>query len=108
MHILDKLEKEIEKLQKNDMIEKLDKCTNDYFIAPIVITAKKDGSIKLALDAKPINAQIFKNKYQMPIVDDLMDSIGQVISAKPDEEIWFTSLDLNYAHIASCPYLKPQ
>ena len=34
----------------------------------------------------------------MPIVDDLMDSIGQLISAKPDEEIWFTSLDLNYAY----------
>ena len=53
------VEKKIEKLQKNHMIEKLDKYTNDYFIAPIVITAKKDGSIKLALDAKPINAQIF-------------------------------------------------
>ena len=69
----------------------MDKCTNDFFIAPIVITAKKDGSIKLALDAKPINAQIFKNKYQMPIVDELMDNVGQVIStASETEEVWFT------------------
>ena len=80
------------------MIEKLEKCTSDFFIAPIVITAKKDGSIKLAMDAKPINAQIWKNKYQMPIVDELMDSVGQIISNNPDgKELWFTSLDLNYA-----------
>ena len=80
------------------MIEKLEKCTSDFFIAPIVITAKKDGSIKLAMDAKPINAQIGKNKYQMPIVDELVDSVGQIISNNPDgKELWFTSLDLNYA-----------
>ena len=39
-----------------------------FLIAPIVIRAKKYESIKLALEAKPINAQIHKNKYQMPIV----------------------------------------
>ena len=73
-------------------IEKLKKCTNDFFIAPIVITAKKDGSIKLALDAKPINAQIFKNKYQLPVVEKLMDSIGQIITDPEHcpEELWFT------------------
>ena len=84
------MESEIEKLQKTDMIEKLEKCTSDFFIAPIVITAKKDGSIKLAMDAKPINAQIWKNKYQMPIVDELMDSVGQIISNNPEgKELWF-------------------
>ena len=100
VHILNRVEKEIDKLMASNHIEKLEKCTNDFFIAPIVITAKKDGSIKLALDAKPINAQIFKNKYQMPVVEELMDSIGQIIT-DPDhctEELWFTSLDLNYAY----------
>ena len=83
---------------KNDHITKLDKCTSDFFIAPIVITAKKDGSIKLAMDAKPINSQIHKNKYQMPIVDELLDCVSQIIAkAGENDEVWFTSLDLNYA-----------
>ena len=81
---------------KNDHITKLDKCTSDFFIAPIVITAKKDGSIKLAMDAKPINSQIHKNKYQKPIVDELLDCVSQIIAkAGENDEVWFTSLDLN-------------
>ena len=55
-------------------IEKMNKCTTDFFIAPIVLTAKKDGSIKLAPNAKPMNAQIWRNKYQMPIIPELINS----------------------------------
>ena len=64
-----------------------------------LITAKKDGSIKLALDAKPVNAQIHKNKYQMPVVDELLTNVSNIISeAKPEQGVWFTKLDLNYAY----------
>ena len=62
IHIQDRVANEIKQLVKQGHIEKLDKCTTDYFISPIVLTAEKDGSIKLALNAKPINAQIWKNK----------------------------------------------
>ena len=93
VHILGKVEAEIEKLMAQNHIQKLDSCTDDFFIAPIVITAKKDGSIKLALDAKPVNAQIHKNKYQMPVVDELLSSIAQIISERKEgEEVW-TKLD---------------
>ena len=79
IHIQDKVEKEIEKLLTDGHITKLDKCTSDCFIAPIVITVKKDDSIKLAMDAKPINRQLFKNKYQMPNVDELIDGVSQIL-----------------------------
>ena len=96
---LSKIESEIAKLMKEKHIEKLDNCTDDFFIAPIVITAKKDGSVKLAMDAKPVNAQIHKNKYQMPNLDELLNSVSEIISgAKDSDEVWFTSLDLNYAY----------
>ena len=39
----------------------------EHFINPILITTSKDGSIKLAMDAKPLNAQIWKkNKRRHP------------------------------------------
>ena len=79
IHIQDRVA-EIKKLIKDKHNEKLDKCTTDHFIVPIVLTAKKDGSIKLALNAKPMNAQIWQNKYQMPDMHELIDSAAQNIT----------------------------
>ena len=73
IHIQDRVASEIKLLVEQGHIEKLGKCTTDFFFAPIVLTAKKDGSIKLALNAKPMNAQICKNKYQMPKIHELID-----------------------------------
>ena len=64
---------------KDGHITKIDNCTSDCFIAPIVITAKKDNSIKLALDAKLVNSHIHKNKYQMPVVDELLGNACNII-----------------------------
>ena len=93
-----KVEKEIEKLLLEGHIQNLDKCTSDCFIAHIVITVKKDDSIKLALDAKPINRQLYKNKYQMPNVEELLDGVSQIVTAQAAGTLFFTVLDLKYAY----------
>ena len=98
IHVQGKVEKEIEKLQLEGHIQRLDKCTSDCFIAPIVITVKKDDSIKLALDAKPINRQLYKNKYQMPNVEELLDGVSQIVTAEAAGTLFFTVLDLKYAY----------
>ena len=46
-----------------------------------MITATKDGSLKLAMDAKPMNDQIHKNQYQMPNLLELLDSAAQMIAS---------------------------
>ena len=97
IQLQDRVTAEIKKLIKDRHIENLEKCTTDLFIAPIVLTAKKDGSIKLALNAKPMNAQIWQNKYQMPNMHELIDSTAQIITKDKPGEVWFTSLDLKYA-----------
>ena len=97
IHIQTKLGAEIRKLIKEGRILKLDKCTSDHFVAPVVITAKKDGTVKLAMDAKPMNSQIYKNKFQMPNLLELLDSVAQIITAKKEGTVWFRSLDLKYA-----------
>ena len=77
---------------------KLSKCDEDCFISPIVITKKEDGSIKLALDSKLLNDQIFKNKYQMPNIHELIVKIAFQLSNKNSGEIWFSNLDLKNAY----------
>ena len=59
---------------------------------------KKDDSIKLALDAKPINRQLYNSKYQMPNVDELLDGVSQIVTAKTVGTLYFTVLDLKYAY----------
>ena len=77
----------------------MDKYTIDCFIAAIAaITVKKDDSIKLALDAKPINRQLYKTKYQMPNVDELLDSLSQIVTANTVGELYSTVLDFKYAY----------
>ena len=41
LHLLDKLEQEIDKLINNKRIIRLEKCPDDLFVCPVVITVKK-------------------------------------------------------------------
>ena len=97
IHIQDRVANEIKLLMEQGHIERLDKCTTDFFIAPIVLTAKKDSSIKLALNSKQINAQIWTTKYQMPNIHELIDSAAHIITRNVPGKVLFTSLDLKYA-----------
>ena len=67
-------------------------------MAPIVITVKREDSIKLALDAKLINRQLSNNKYQMPSIDKLFDDVSQVITEQKAGILYFTVLILKHAY----------
>ena len=100
LHLIDKVEKELNKLIEDKQIIKLDKCSDEYFISPVVITVKHDKSIKIALDSKQLNEAIHKNKYQMQSIDHLMDTIACKISElkqKPGT-LYFSKIDLKYAY----------
>ena len=93
LHLLDSVKSELYRLKSKGHITKLKNCDKDRFIIPIVITCKKDKSIKLALDSKFINKQIYKNKYQMPNIHELVDTVAAQISNNSGGEVWFTNLD---------------
>ena len=50
IHLQERIEVEVNKLIDQKHIIKLDKCSDRQFISPIVITVKKDQTVKLALD----------------------------------------------------------
>ena len=62
LHLLEKVENELKKLIDDKQIIKLGKCSDELFISPVVITVKKDKSVKIALDSKKLNDAIHKNK----------------------------------------------
>ena len=69
--LLNTVSDELKKLSDQGHIEKLHKFSDRNFISPIVITVKKDKSVKLALDSKVLNKTIHKNKYQMLNIESL-------------------------------------
>ena len=98
IHLQEDVAKEIEKLIKEHHIGKLDQCSEQFFISPIVIIMKRDKSIKFARESKMFNKAVHKNKYQMPNLGCLLDSITQQNSSPNTEgPAWFSTLDLKYA-----------
>ena len=88
---------ELKKLLNEGHIEKLSTFSDQFFVSPVVITVKKDQSIKMVLDSKILNKAIHKNKYQMPNIDSLIQTISQTLSNAPQGTVYFTTFDLQYA-----------
>ena len=81
---------------KNSLDEKHN-CPDKYFISSTLVTVKKDQTIKLALNLKIPNKVIHKNKYQMPNIDTLIESISQQISAPASQNsTYFSILDMKF------------
>ena len=59
---------------------------------------KKDGSVKLALESRELNKKVHKNKYQMPNIEEIMDTVGQTISERKSGDVYFSNMDLTYAY----------
>ena len=54
LHLQERVEKDLNKLMDQKHIVKLNNFSDIQFISPIVITVKKDQTMKLALDSKKI------------------------------------------------------
>ena len=68
------------------------------FASPVILVGKKDLIWRLVIDFRGLNAIIEKNKYLIPVVDELLDELA---GSK-----FFTSLDLCSGYHQIC--MKPE
>ena len=54
--------------------------------SPVLLVKKKDGSMRMCINYRGLNAVIIKNKYPLPLIDELFDQLN---GAK-----YFTKLDI--------------
>jgi hypothetical protein len=67
---------------KTQLLELLDKgyirpCSSPWG-CPALYVKKKDGSLRLCVDYRPLNAVTIKNKYPLPCIDVLFDQLAGV------------------------------
>ena len=98
VHLPERVEGEPKKLRDQNHIIKLDKCSDRKIISPIVVTVKKDQTVKLAVDSKKINKFIHENKYQTPNIELLLNNIAQVVKSDKSKQTLFSTLELRYAY----------
>ncbi|WVZ97649.1 hypothetical protein U9M48_043165 [Paspalum notatum var. saurae] len=68
------------KRQLDELLEKgLIKCSVSPWGAPVLFVKKKDGSMRLCIDYRKLNAVTLKSKCPLPRIDDLLDQLGQSI-----------------------------
>ena len=67
------------------------------FIQHVVVTVKKEKTVKIALNARTLNNAILK-KNQMTILHNLMEQVAEIINSEDEGEARFTSLDMIYAY----------
>ena len=78
---LDELKRQLEELTSQGYIQP----SKSPYGAPVLFVKKKDGSMRLCVDYRALNAVTVKNSYPLPKIDELLDRLhGAKVFSKLD------------------------
>ncbi|WVZ93867.1 hypothetical protein U9M48_039820 [Paspalum notatum var. saurae] len=78
----DEIERQVAKLLQTNMIQR----SRSPYASPVLLVKKKCGEWRLSVDFRRLNAYTIKNKFPIPIVEELFEELHGAQ--------WFTTLDL--------------
>ena len=97
-HLQQDVKNELDRLIKSGHLERLETIEEDCFVSPVVITVKKDKTVKIALDARKLNESCVKKRPHMPNIEELLNQISTELSRNDHDPIWISVIDLDYAY----------
>jgi hypothetical protein len=66
---------EVEKLIAELLQAKFIRPSFSSYSSPLLSVRKKDGTWRVCIDYRSLNSQTFKNKFPIPIIEDLLDEL---------------------------------
>ena len=89
------------KLQLQELLEKgFIHPSVSQWGAPVLFVKNKDGTLRLCVDYKQLNKMTVKNKYPLPMIDDLFDELkGASVFSKIDLRSGFHQLRIKDADV---------
>lgn len=95
----------IEELIK-EMLEKgVVRTSSSPFASPVVLIKKKDGGWSLCVDYRALNKLTVKNRYPIPLIEDLFDELGgEKIFLKVDLKSGYHQIRLVATDSAKTPF----
>jgi len=84
----EKVEKQIETLIDNDIIERVEGPT--AWVSPTVPIIKKSGEIRLCVNMRRVNEAIMRERYPLPVLEDILDTVRG--------NNWFSTVDIKSAY----------
>ena len=71
----EKLKEELERLDSIGVLERVSTATD--WISSVVVETKKDGSLRVCIDLRPLNKALKRCHYSMPVVDDILPDMAR-------------------------------
>jgi hypothetical protein len=66
----------IDQLVQDMMDQGIIQHSNSPFASPTVLVRKKDGSWRLCVDFRRLNSHTIKDRFPIPLIEDLLDELG--------------------------------
>mgnify|MGYP002805003907 CR=1 FL=1 len=71
--VREELEEELDKLCKQGIIEPIE---SSIWLSPLVVARKRDGKLRVCVDLRSLNKEIWVDSHPLPRLEDLFAKIG--------------------------------
>ncbi|WVZ49193.1 hypothetical protein U9M48_000570 [Paspalum notatum var. saurae] len=97
------VKKQIDELLEKGFIRK----NTSPWASPVLLTEKKDGTLRMCVDYRGLNAVTVKNKYPLPRIEDLFDQLkGACVFSKIDLRSGYHQLRIRPSDIPKTAFIS--